>query len=305
MDLAVGGRIKRTELHGLYGGTEQGGISPSRSAHIIMLFTDPKKGHPNGYFDGWGADGHFHYCGAGQEGDQKMPGFNNSVLRHADDGRPLHLFEVVAKGVVAYVGEFALAETDSWYTTDAPDRNGDIRSVIMFRLKPVAVTEGLGSKLPVATPHGTPRVQNVPLEQNNTEKTYINPSAEPRTAERREAALVKAYEAYLAGKGCSVVRKKILPPGELKPLFTDLFNVTDNVLVEAKGTVTREAIRMAIGQLLDYRRHLSPEPDLAILVPSCPRPDLLDLCAATQISVIWQKRKGFEQITAGVESASV
>ena len=39
-------------------------------------------------------------------------------------------------------------------------------------------------------------------------------------------------------------------------MFSDVYDVTRNNLLEAKGTVTREAIRMAIGQVADYRRFI-------------------------------------------------
>lgn len=43
---------------------------------------------------------------------------------------------------------------------------------------------------------------------------------------------------------------------------------------------------MALVQLLGYRRHIEPRPSLAILVPSRPRQDLLNLCADVEATVI-------------------
>lgn len=62
-----------------------------------------------------------------------------------------------------------------------------------------------------------------------------------------------------------------------RPLFADLFDVTTNVLYEAKASPTRESVRMALGQLLDYSRHISPTPALAVLLPEPPADDLVDL----------------------------
>ena len=84
----------------------------------------------------------------------------------------------------------------------------------------------------------------------------------------------------------------IRPKGEAKPLFTDLYDATDHVLIEAKGSVTREAIRMAIGQLADYRRFLH-EPACAILLPSKPRAALLRLIADQKLGVIWREENSF------------
>jgi hypothetical protein len=83
-------------------------------------------------------------------------------------------------------------------------------------------------------------------------------------------------------RGHEIFRKRIVPPGEARPLFTDLFDATTGTLVEAKGTVERNAIRMAIGQLADYKRFVEDgQPrHLAVLVPSQPRRDLRELLAS-------------------------
>ncbi|MFE7132957.1 restriction endonuclease [Streptomyces sp. NPDC057638] len=299
--MAVGAETKRRALHDRFGGSRQGGISACKDAPYVMLFTNPSRGHQHGYYDGWGADGCYHYCGEGQEGDQEMVRGNRAILRHVDMDRSLHLFSSVARSVVAYEGEFTLDQERPWYTTDAPDQTGDIRSVVMFRLRPVTRTstvttaEGDGDTRLPFTPPSTTLVEDVEIEQSKVERAVINPSSEPRTADRREARLVTAYHRYLREQGHDVARKMIRPAGELKPLYTDLFDATTNVLIEAKGSVTREAIRMAIGQLFDYRRYLSPRPDIALLLPSKPRPDLIDLCHADEIAAyaIWPKDQGF------------
>ena len=51
---------------------------------------------------------------------------------------------------------------------------------------------------------------------------------------------------------------------------------------------------MAIGQLLDYQRHISPKPKkIAILVPKKPREDLMNLLDSLNIMVIYPKKKDF------------
>ncbi|WP_405808133.1 restriction endonuclease [Streptomyces sp. NBC_00210] len=289
MDIAVGAVLKRREIHTRYGGSWQGGISPSGTAPHVMLFTDPSRGHQHGYFDGWGADGCYHYCGEGQQGDQQMVRGNLAVLKHVEKNRSLHVFRSVTSGVVAHLGQFTLDPERPWYTTDAPDTDGEIRSVIMFRLRPVDSASS-DAELPF-TPASSTIVEDVEVEQHNVEQMAINPSSRPRFADRREAKLVTAYRRYLRSQGHTVGRKKIVPEGELKPLYTDLFDVTDNVLIEAKGTVTREAIRMAIGQLFDYRRYIAPRPNIALLLPAEPRPDLIKLCHSDEVAAfaIWPK----------------
>lgn len=289
MDIDVGTELKRREIHLRYGGSWQGGISPSGQTPYVMLFTDPSRGHQHGYFDGWGADGCYHYCGEGQHGDQEMTRGNLAILDHIKKERSLHLFRSTARGVVAHLGEFRLDPKRPWYTTDAPDTDGEIRSVIMFRLRPMD-SAASAVELPF-TPTTSTIVEDVDVEQHNVEQMAINPSGEPRFADRREAKLVRAYRRYLRSQGHTVGRKKIIPEGELKPLYTDLFDATDNLLIEAKGTVTREAIRMAIGQLFDYRRYIAPRPDIALLLPAQPRPDLIKFCHSDEVAAfaIWPK----------------
>ncbi|QKW51696.1 restriction endonuclease [Streptomyces buecherae] len=288
-----GERLKRVALHEVYGGRRQGGIGPSRVSPNILLFTDPSKGRQHGYFDGWGEDGCYHYAGEGQNGDQRMTQGNLSILNHRQHQRALRLFQAVGAGAVEYIGEFELAADEPWYRTDAPDTDGELRSVIMFRLRPVDVAPHKGARLP-HTPEPSLSISEVDVEQQHTERALVDPSREPYEAERREASLVREYVEYLRREGHQVVRHKILPGGVLKALYTDIYDVTEGVLIEAKGTVHREAIRLAIGQLFDYRRHISPSPRrLALLVPSRPEDDLLDLCASVEITVIWPEGEGY------------
>jgi hypothetical protein len=91
-DVDVGGRVSRRELHERYGGSWQGGISPSSKAPVVLFFTNPGRGHQHGYYDGWGEDGLFHYVGEGQRGDQQLIRGNRRILNHREDGRTLEGF---------------------------------------------------------------------------------------------------------------------------------------------------------------------------------------------------------------------
>lgn len=112
----------------------------------------------------------------------------------------------------------------------------------------------------------------IATERADSERVFVDPARKPYEAERRESRLVKDYEAFLNDRGHKTCRNRIAPAGELKPLFTDLYDKTGNVLIEAKGSVTREEFRMALGQMLDYRRFLAG-PACAILAPFRPRAD--------------------------------
>ena len=238
--LQPGEVIERTMLQERYGGRRQGGIGPSRSSPNVMLFSEPAAGEPHGYFDGWRADGCFHYTGEGQRGDQQMKSGNAAILNHESEGRALRLF-LGARGQVRYEGRFELAADRPYYTTDAPEtNNGPDRTVIVFRLQPVDTpAKPNSSRLDRVS---TPGVVDVPVEEQWTEKAFVAPSRKEYEAERREQTLVLAFRDHLLTQGHEVTRLKIVPPGEAKPLFCDLIDRTTNTLYEAKGTVERGAI---------------------------------------------------------------
>jgi hypothetical protein len=69
------------------------------------------------------------------------------------------------------------------------------------------------------------------------------------------------------------------------------------LVIEAKGTVTREVTRMAIGQLLDYSRFVD-QPKLAVLLPEVPRRDLLNFLHTHSIAVIAPRPDGVFELKA-------
>jgi hypothetical protein len=299
-DLGLGQEIPRKTLHQRFGGRRQGGISPSARTPNIFIFYDPEAGEQHGYYDDWQADGCLHYTGEGQRGDQEMKSGNAAIYHHKGDGRSLRVFRG-ARGTVTYDGEFELDDVEPFQRTDAPEtKNGSMREVIVFRLRPIDIEppEPTSKLNEVLT--GPLRV-DVPIEQQETEKAYVNPSREPFEAERREQKLVLALEAHLVALRHKVSRQRLLPSGEARPIITDLFDATTGTLVEAKGTVERRAVRMAIGQLCDYRRFFAPGEikHVAVLFPREPRADLASLLIEQGIVVIYQTEDGFEDSTGG------
>jgi 5-methylcytosine-specific restriction protein A len=129
----VGRRYRRRDVHGQYGGQQQGGISTPREHPFIMLITGDS-GTAYGYSDGWEDDGTFRYFGEGQVGDMEFVRGNRAIRDHAVDGRELHLFEDIKDGFLRYVGEMSCAGYA--LVSDVDDVNGDPREAIAFRLVP-------------------------------------------------------------------------------------------------------------------------------------------------------------------------
>jgi hypothetical protein len=193
---------------------------------------------------------------------------------------------------VAHVLGLELDERDPYYETEAPETgDGPLRRVYVFKFHPVGGTAPPSrSKLDGVL---TPGVEQVPIENRWTESYFVNPSAEQYEAERREQELVLELETFLRQLGHDAARLKIVPKGERRPMFCDVYDSTAGLMIEAKGTVAREALRMAIGQLMDYRRFAPDGTTLAVLVPEQPRADLLALLDSAAVHAIWPEDGGF------------
>jgi hypothetical protein len=275
-------RMLRRELHERFGGREQGGISPSRKVSSVMFFTDPATGHRHGYYDGWDDDGLFNYVGEGQRGDQRLVQGNKAILNHAADGRTLEGFHASGTSVT-YLGEFDLVD---YYFPEAHETGSDIlRQVVVFRLRPRAEVTVELPHVPV-TRSREPRVEVVPVEERHTERSFVTPDREPYEIERREAALVHKYREHLRWHGHQVSRLRVVAPGESYPLYSDLWDETALELIEAKGTATRDQLRAAVGQLLDYGRFVDAK-RRSVLLPSRPREDLLRYLHAVGVEAIY------------------
>ena len=103
----------------------------------------------------------------------------------------------------------------------------------------------------------------------------------------------------MEAKGSTMIRFRIQPTAEAKPLLSDLYDETRQNLIEAKGTGSREAVRMAVGQLADYGRFTPGGTARAVLLPELPRGDLEELLASQGISCLWQTTTGFEDNAGG------
>lgn len=105
--------------------------------------------------------------------------------------------------------------------------------------------------------------------------------------QRREAALVQRYRAWR--DACGERLRSFIIPCDDQSLRTDLFDTSSHTLIEAKAAADRNSLRQAIGQLFDYRRYITPRPELAILVPSRPKGELMGLPSELGIGVIWRE----------------
>ncbi|OYV93262.1 MAG: HNH endonuclease, partial [Ferrovum sp. 37-45-19] len=112
---------RKEEIHGVYGGQSQGGIStPSKHAMVLVFTSDTGKNY--GYQDQFHPDGTFRYTGEGQVGDMEMLRGNAAIRDHQQAGKQLHLFEYVKEAHVRYIGE---AQCVGHHIEERPDREGN------------------------------------------------------------------------------------------------------------------------------------------------------------------------------------
>jgi hypothetical protein len=111
-----------------------------------------------------------------------------------------------------------------------------------------------------------------------------------RTARKIEAALVGRYREWLrdGDHTLAIVR--------YKNFRCDAYEKERGNLIEAKSSSSREYIRMAVGQLLDYSylgRQFLGNPNMAILLPERPDLEALDWVSESDISFVWEERGTF------------
>ncbi len=297
---APGARVSRKEVHARYGGSGRGGTSPSRLTPNIFVFLDRDVAPQYGYFDGW-RGGLFCYTGHGQRGDQQFVRGNSAVLHHRKSGRAIRIFRG-AGGLVTYLGRFELdAEPFAWKNALDPT-DGRSRRVIVFRMRPVGkfVREpGMDLDLPAEFTAAPPITKRLPLEEQHVEEVEVSRAIGTQTAVRREQGLVLRYASHLEAQGSVVSRFSVVPPSEVGAIICDLHDETRAHLVEAKGSGSRAEIRMAIGQLHDYRRFAPATTALGVLLPSRPRSDLEALLGEARVSAVWETDTGFADNAAG------
>ena len=154
---------------------------------------------------------------------------------------------------------------------------------------------------PATPPAGTvapPVASEVEVEAHNTE-TFEVSGQTTRTALRREQPLVLAYKAWMEARGSQIIRFRFRPPGTPAHLYNDVYDKTRGNLIEGKADAGRPSIRMAIGQLMDYRRFAPPGANLAVLTERRPHADLEALLGSLGIACIWRNGGNFEDNAGG------
>jgi 5-methylcytosine-specific restriction protein A len=159
MDLIAGNIYIRREVHAAYGGSQQGGITPTKDSGKVFIWSNESGPH-HGYQDGWSDDGAiYYYTGAGQHGDQDIeaPRHNGRLLRHAENGDDVLLFigQKGPGGLWKYECKLSLIDYEFFQTKDADDKN---RRAVRFILERVNIDEtSAGTESTIVTPAVKPK----------------------------------------------------------------------------------------------------------------------------------------------------
>jgi len=154
------------------------------------------------------------------------------------------------------------------------------------------------------THHGKPEggskdikyVKMVASPRNHQLDYNIRTKEEVKEAEKKEAILLMRYRLWLKRQ------ERNLPTARHEKLQCDGFEKERRNLIEAKSSISREHIRMAVGQLLDYAFHIKKKfgkPNMGILLPEEPDPNSVDWLQPLKISLVWRKKAAFLDNTNG------
>lgn len=286
----IGETVLRRSIHEKLGGQWQSGIVTPRLTTDILVFTDPEAGAAYGYdrFEGQREDGTYSYTGQGQEGNQVFRLGNKALSEAAEHGRVIRLFRT--RGTMAtYVGEFTTADPP-YSIQRIPDVTGAVREGIVFNLLPIRADM---RPLPA---YGGVRQTGLleldwvapPLSDIEIEVGAAKARHESMKISREEFRLQAIFGNWLHDQGLRPKRLQLPADGViLEPDF--YVPAPKNWIVEAKRSPSRNYVRSAIGQVLDYVEVASQHGTYAspaILLPGRPSDSLQRLLQRHKITLI-------------------
>lgn len=288
----LGEKFLRKDMHAIVGGSFRHGMTSCSNGEEFLLFHDKKKSIKYGYnvWEGLQADGSFHYTGQGTKGNQELTKSNLALIRANENANPIHLIESV-DGECTYLGEFFL-DNPPFVHKMAPDESKlSLRQVLVFRLLPLRLHEDISAGNSLITMD----VKNWSELEYGDLRIDV-PIANEKTIARPELKLQTDFGKYLLKNGHSI---KILEFNfkDMRGILRPDFWIEDmNYIIEAKPSVSREYVRLAIGQVLDYINlgemvGISASP--AILLPGLPCHDLVQLIERHGIVLIYKSGDTF------------
>lgn len=173
-----------------------------------------------------------------------------------------------------------------------PETNQDHKIVCDWMENELLTKSGLTTNIPIKrrAPKQYPDISETDLAKSGKFGYTMKTKAEIKKAREIEKGLLCEYQAWLRNKGRHLVSMKY------NMLQCDAWEKDRLNLIEAKGSTSRENIRMAVGQLLDYAfqgKDICQEPSKAILLPKHPGDDRVNWLEPLGIKIIWRKGQSF------------
>ncbi|WP_433792582.1 hypothetical protein [Actinoplanes sp. CA-252034] len=170
------------------------------------------------------------------------------------------------------------------------------RAALAHALAQARARMALLANATVPGPHDA-GVRLTPPDIPSQEPVTVRTEAADRQAEQTESVLRERFRRWRDPSGKRLHGISIDIPGST--LRVDLYDPIAGLLIEVKAKAERDSLRFAVGQLFDYRRYLSFEVNLAILVPSRPSDDLMGLLNAASVAAIWPRATSFTDSEEG------
>lgn len=291
---APGDQFKRSEMHELVGGSFRHGMTSCSNGTEFLLFHDAKKSKKFGYdiWEGFQADGSFHYSGQGTTGNQELTKSNAALITADDLGKRIHLIES-ADGVCTYLGRFVLGEP-KYFVKLAPDvSQTDVRRLYVFNLYPVDGQNTISITDNVESVRGITRNWSAPAF---SEISYEVSGPTNRQLVRSEFELQASFGEFLIKHGHTPYRHEFKIGKKKGGLAPDFWIPSLGIVVEAKPTLDRETLRLAVGQVLDYSELSSLEENPmkpVLLLSDLPSEQVFNWIRSLHISIVHQHKDGF------------
>ncbi len=285
--MQVGEQMKRQELHLLVGGSNQTGMTSCLQKTEFMVFHDKKVSKEFGYdaWEGWQVDGEFTYTGQGKKGDQELKRGNIGIIKAFEGGRAIRLIES-NNTYATYIGEFVLGDP-YFEIRQALDEDKNLRNVFVFNLVPVGEVFHANKQSANAFLNDYEVASWVSPNDSVVEIEFANRILSHM--EQLEHTLQAEFGNFLIASNEVVQNISFTIDGQKGRLRPDFWLPDRNLVVEAKVSTSREYVRQAIGQVLDYQnlaKQNGLNPKAAILLPGMPSPDLVMLLRTLGIVLI-------------------
>lgn len=147
----------------------------------------------------------------------------------------------------------------------------------------------------------------VPLERRNVTEFSAESKSATRTRSRTESQLEERFAEHLRRRNVETGRFRI--PTEEGDLLTDICDLTNSVVYEAKSSTKRSSVQAAAAQVQVYRFFLGLDDRLpasvGVLLPGRPAQSMLDYLDSLAIGCTWEVAEGVFETWDGGSQRSV